>query len=132
MNILSLGGGVQSSTLLLMALQRETEPLDAVIFADTGWEPAAVYLNVESLRVRCAEANIPFYRVRAGNIRDDTLRGTVPSSAQGEAARFATMPLHLKTIAGHGMLRRQCKKRIQGDTHSSQDSRTRSDRQKTG
>ena len=38
MRVLSLGAGVQSSTLLLMACHGELE-LDAAIFADTQWEP---------------------------------------------------------------------------------------------
>lgn len=39
--ILSLGAGVQSTTLLLMALHGELEPIpDCAIFADTGAETA--------------------------------------------------------------------------------------------
>ena len=41
--VLNLGAGVQSTTVLLMSLTGELEPLDHVIFADTGWEPQAVY-----------------------------------------------------------------------------------------
>ena len=44
MNILSLGAGVQSSTLALMAAKGEIGPMpDAAIFADTGWEPRKVH-----------------------------------------------------------------------------------------
>ena len=44
MNILSLGAGVQSSTLALMAAHGEIGPMpDAAIFADTGAEPKGVY-----------------------------------------------------------------------------------------
>jgi len=44
MNIISLGAGVQSSTMALMASHGEITPMpDAAIFADTGWEPKAVY-----------------------------------------------------------------------------------------
>lgn len=38
MRILSLGAGVQSSTLALMAEHGEIEKPDYAIFADTGWE----------------------------------------------------------------------------------------------
>ena len=42
--ILSLGAGVQSSTLALMAAAGEITPMpDIAIFADTGWESAVVY-----------------------------------------------------------------------------------------
>ena len=43
-NFLSLGAGVQSSTLALMAAQGEVKPMpDAAIFADTQAEPTKVY-----------------------------------------------------------------------------------------
>ena len=41
--ILSLGAGVQSSTLALMAVRGEIEMPEAAIFADTGAEPKSVY-----------------------------------------------------------------------------------------
>lgn len=41
---LSLGAGVQSTTMALMAAHGEIQPMpDCAIFADTGWEPKAVY-----------------------------------------------------------------------------------------
>lgn len=72
--VLSLGAGVQSSTLLLMACHGETDPVDAAIFADTGWEPRAVYEHLTWLEAQAAEAGIPVYRVTGGNLRDDLLR----------------------------------------------------------
>ncbi len=113
LNVISLGAGVQSSTMLLMALTGELERPDHVIFADTGWEPRAVYAHLDYLEAQCREADVPLHRVSAGNIREDTLSGRLPSSsaAPGEAgeAGFATMPLHLRSkTGGHGMLRRQC------------------------
>ena len=43
MKILSLGAGVQSSTLAMMYAQGKLEGMpDAAIFADTGWEPRKV------------------------------------------------------------------------------------------
>lgn len=43
LTVLSLGAGVQSSTLLLMACAGELPRPDVAVFADTGWEPSAVY-----------------------------------------------------------------------------------------
>lgn len=44
LRILSLGAGVQSTTLALMAAHGEIGAMpDCAIFADTGWEPKAVY-----------------------------------------------------------------------------------------
>lgn len=99
--ILSLGAGVQSTALLLLAAQGKIEPINAAIFADTGWEPKAVYAHLNRLEREVAEpAGIPIHRVSRGNIRDDALD---PSK------RFASMPLHVTNrTGGKGMLRRQC------------------------
>ena len=78
LTVLSLGAGVQSSTLLLMAEDGEIEPRpDAAIFADTGWEPAAVYAHLDWLET---QTSIPIHRVSNGrNLYDDTWNGVEPS-----------------------------------------------------
>ena len=43
LRVLSLGAGVQSSTLALMIEKGEIPMVEAAIFADTGGEPAVVY-----------------------------------------------------------------------------------------
>ena len=92
MNIISLGAGVQSTTMLLMAMHGEIEPMpDCAIFADTGWEPKAVYDHLAWLE---SVSTIPIHRVSQGNIRADALSG----------AKFPTMPLFIRG----GMLRRHC------------------------
>lgn len=70
---LSLGAGVQSSTLLLLAMRGEIPTFDAAIFADTGWEPAPVYAHLRRLQRLAAPAGIPVVQVSAGNIRRDAL-----------------------------------------------------------
>lgn len=97
MNIISLGAGVQSSTMALMAAKGEIGPMpDAAIFADTGAEPAGVYRWLDWL-----ETQLPFhvYRVSAGNLRDDLLAG------MANGGRVAKPPLF---VAEGGMLHRQC------------------------
>ena len=102
MNIISLGAGVQSSTMALMAAHGEIGPMpDAAIFADTGWEPKAVYEHLARL-----EAALPFpvYRVSSGNIRDDAIAKT---NTTGQ--RFAAIPWHMKMFNGDASMgRRQC------------------------
>lgn len=71
MRILSLGAGVQSTTVLLMSLAGELPTLDHAIFADTGWEPVGVYEHLEKLIAVAADAGLPVHVVSAGNIRDD-------------------------------------------------------------
>ena len=50
LRILSLGAGVQSSCLYLMAERGEIEPFHCAIFADTGWEGAGTYAHLEWLQ----------------------------------------------------------------------------------
>lgn len=101
LRILSLGAGVQSTTLLLLAAEGRLPKLDAAVFSDTGWEPAAVYAHLDRIEREIAvPAGIPIYRVSAGNIRDDALN---------PEHRFASMPLFIKNQdGGDGMTRRQC------------------------
>lgn len=101
LRLLSLGAGVQSTTLLLLAAEGRLPGLDGAIFADTGWEPRAVYEHLDRLEREVAQpAGIPIYRVSAGNIRSDAL---------DPAHRFASMPLFIKNQdGGDGMTRRQC------------------------
>ncbi|MEU7975401.1 hypothetical protein AB0B48_25525 [Micromonospora sp. NPDC049089] len=97
---LSLGAGVQSSTLLLLAAQGTIPGFTAAIFADTGWEPAAVYRHLDGLTGIAEQAGIEVVRVSAGDIRADAL---------DPRHRFASMPLF--TLGPHGergMARRQC------------------------
>lgn len=102
LTVISLGAGVQSSALLLMANAGEFEETpDAAIFADTGWEPQGVYDHLEKLEAISA---IPVYHVRSqrgtGNIRKDALDGK---------HRVASMPLYIREEGGKtGQLRRQC------------------------
>lgn len=94
LRVLSLGAGVQSTTLALMAAHGEVPMPDCAIFADTGWEPAAVYTHLDAL-----EKLLPFpvHRVSAGDIRD-----TIATSS------YDPIPWH---VSG-GMGRRQCTKQF--------------------
>ena len=69
---LSLGAGVQTSTVLMLSEAGILPRLDAAIFADTGWEPAAVYQHLETLK---GMTSIPIYTVTAGNLREATMAG---------------------------------------------------------
>ncbi len=97
MHVLSLGAGVQSTAMLLMAMEGEITPKpDLVVFADTQWEPAAVYENLERLRAMGAEIEV----VTEGDIRADALDAD---------KKFASMPLYAVDAQGHkSLMRRQC------------------------
>jgi len=97
MKVVSLGAGVQSTTLYLMSNSREIERADLAIFADTQWEPKAVYAHLERLR---ALDGIPIVTVSKGDLRADAL---------DFGHRFASMPLFAKDGSNKvSMLRRQC------------------------
>jgi hypothetical protein len=93
MRILSLGAGVQSSTLALMIERGEVERVDCAIFADTGWEPKSVYTWLDWLG---SKLSYPVYRVSNGNIR---------ASLTGAQARYAAIPFFTED---RGMALRQC------------------------
>lgn len=102
MKILSLGAGVQSTTLALMAASGELGDMpDAAIFADTGWEPKHVYDHLDRL-----EKALPFplYRVSQGNLRQD-----IESASNSTGQKFAAIPWFMRMNDGSiAMGRRQC------------------------
>ena len=105
LQVLSLGAGVQSTVMALMAdegYEGLPKP-DFAIFADTGWEPKAVYEHLEWLEKKLS---YPVVRVSAGNIRDDILRGVNP-----EGRKFIDMPVFVvKEDGKHYLGTRQCTK----------------------
>lgn len=107
----SLGAGVQSSALLLMLDAGELPGRlpDAALFADTGWEPAAVYQQLVYLEHTVRR--IPIHRVSVGNMRQQLL-----DHAAGRA-RFASPPLYVRAPDGAatGQLRRQCTREFKID-----------------
>lgn len=98
LRVLSLGAGVQSSTVLLMMLNGEIKPADVCIFADTGNEPKEVYEHLERLKVM---STIPIHVVGNANIvkdvYDDVYNG------------FIKIPLYTRNEKGNiGISQRQC------------------------
>lgn len=70
LRVLSLGAGVQSSTLALMIAAGELEPIDCAIFADTQSEPRAVYDWLDYLQTKLP---FPVKRVTQGSLRQNIL-----------------------------------------------------------
>jgi hypothetical protein len=100
LRVLSLGAGVQSTTLLLMSCKGELPKLDAAVFADTQGEPAYVYAHFERLAAVAEEAGIPVYLVSDGNLAADLT---------SDGRRFASIPYYTLSPAGKkGIGRRQC------------------------
>ena len=95
---ISLGAGVQSSVMALMAARGEIGPMpDCAVFADTQWEPKSVYDHLGWL-----ETQLPFpvYRVTSGDIRAVAI-----GSADGDFS--PGLPVFISTDP-RGMVGRHC------------------------
>jgi hypothetical protein len=101
--VISLGAGVQSSTLFLLSCKGILPKADIAIFSDTGWEPPEVYEHLERLKEEGRKAGIPVVTVEKGNIKDEYL------SAMESGAAFAAIPVYSKDKSGKVSIgRRQC------------------------
>lgn len=89
LNILSLGAGVQSSTILIMAERGMLPRPDYAVFADTGKEPKAVYDYLAYIQT---QTTIPVIVARKGNIETDLFERVA-----GERKRYANPPFFVKT-----------------------------------
>jgi hypothetical protein len=100
LTVISLGAGVQSTTLALMAAAGEITPMpDCAIFADTQWEPRAIYAHLAWL-----ETALPFpvYRVTLGNLKEAVTKGGFSSvpfyTDKGLGARQCTYQYKLRPL----------------------------------
>lgn len=95
LRVLSLGAGVQSTTIALMAARGEIPAPDCAIFADTGDEPKAVYEHLAWLK---SPGILPFpiHTVKCSNTLEGAFR------AGDEEARI---PYH---VGAGGLGGRQC------------------------
>lgn len=109
LRVLSLGAGVQSSTLLYLAAEGVIEA-DAAIFADTQWEPKRVYEHLDKLRPIADRAGIDLRVVTAGSLPErvkDQASAKNPDGSQSK--HYVTIPLHTVDTKGRaGMVRRVC------------------------
>jgi hypothetical protein len=102
--ILNFGAGTQSTRLLIEADRGEIPPVECAVFADTGWEPRAVYDHL----AWCEKlVKTPIVKVGTGNIRADSINSVIGGKRNG-GERWASMPLvvlnHKKRIREYGEL----------------------------
>lgn len=107
LTVISHGGGVQTTALCLMAARGEVGPMpDCAFFADTGGEPAAVYLTLEWLR---GQVPFPIHVVRRPGL---TLGQLTEAVADGSVARPGTPlpPMFYwdSTTSRVAMMRKHC------------------------
>lgn len=105
-NTISLGGGVQSSAMALMAAKGEITPMPQfAVFADTQAEPRAVYEWMEWL-----EKQLPFpvHRVTAGSLAELEMQLRV-SKKSGRTYKKSEIPAFGKNPDGSkGIMGRKC------------------------
>lgn len=105
-HILSLGAGVQSSTMALMASTGEITPMPKyAIFADTQAEPKSVYRWLDWL-----EKQLPFRVIRAthGNLERDGVERRI-SKLSGKQYVRTLIPTFIRNPNGsRGILPRKC------------------------
>lgn len=102
-HLLSLGAGVQSSTLALMAARGEVRDrplLDGAIFADTQDEPQSVYDWLDWLEgeIERSEHAYPVYRVTAGRLSDEAL--TMRVTKDGRKFSRTDVPFFTRNVDG--------------------------------
>lgn len=105
-HIISLGAGVQSSTMALMAAHGEIKPTPtACVFADTMAEPASVYRWLDFL-----ETQLPFpvYRVTKGDLAADALRIREKKDGTGQWCPSAIPYFTIGENGKKGQNYRQC------------------------
>lgn len=104
MNIISLGAGVQSSTMALMAARGQIPVPDCAIFADTQAEPKAVY---EWLYFLEKQLPFPVHRVTRGDLWKSA--STVRRTRDGERTYLSTgIPVYTVDGLKKGIGKRQC------------------------
>ena len=101
LRVLSLGAGVQSSTLALMIQKGEIPMVDCAIFADTGAEPKEVYDWLEWLR---DELWFPVYIAKWRNLKEDIINASKGLHKDFDAPFFTVD----KKTGKRGIMRRKC------------------------
>ena len=105
LKVLSLGAGVQSSTMALMSAKGELTKVDGAIFADTQAEPPSVYEWLDWLE---AQLPYPVWRVTKGNLGEDALV-VRRSKKSGKLYQKGLLPVFVKNEDGSkGKLWRTC------------------------
>lgn len=106
LHVISLGAGVQSSTMALMATRGELSPLPhAAIFADTQGEPASVYAWLTWLE---SQLSFPVIRATAGNLIDDASRLRTSRLTNNTYLRPSLPVFTIGADGKPGMMMRQC------------------------
>lgn len=107
LTVLSLGAGVQSTAMALMAAHGLVKKPDFAIFADTQWEPKSVYEHLKWLQ--SGVLDFPIHIVSAGNLKQDVLNRVIGHRVGQKSRNFEAVPWHtLRPDGVPGIGRREC------------------------
>jgi len=103
LRVLSLGAGVQSSTLLMKIYNGEIAPVDVAIFADTGNEPQEVYDWFEFLKDKVKD------KIKILIVKEDRNTGDISKDIMSPTGFFASIPVYtINKDQSKGMTLRTC------------------------
>lgn len=96
----SMGAGVQSTAIALLAANGVIEKPRYAVFSDTGWEPPGVYEHLDRLDAEVLKpAGIELVRVSNGNLRDEAI----------DTSYLRRIPVFTRSANGsRGITKRQC------------------------
>lgn len=104
--VISLGAGVQSSTMALMAARGELSPMPMMaIFADTQAEPKSVYEWLDWLE---KQLPYPLVRVTRGSLKEAMLRVRLSKKSGMTYAKHSIPAYTSHPLRENGMLSRHC------------------------
>lgn len=106
-HVISLGVGVQSSTLLFLAEEGKIRPRPtAAVFSDTQAEPASVYSWLQQLLSR--KWSFPIYTETHGNLSTDIMKRYISRNTGNRYIR-TIIPAYIRNEDGsRGILGRRC------------------------
>lgn len=114
---LSLGGGVQSTAMALMIMDKTIDiPLDGIVFADTGGELPSTYDNIYRVK-KIAEANnvefkivkrSEFFNDKFSDLRSAILSPYTKKNGEEGSSFFGIIPMKIYNGEKSVMLRHQC------------------------
>lgn len=107
LQILSMGGGVQSSAMVLMIEEGTLPKPDFVVFSDTGSEMPYTYEHMERIKDKCQDLKIEFVTVHShrGKLHEDYLElNSMPlRSNRSCTSNFKILPIRrfARSIVGN-------------------------------
>ena len=102
-NFVSLGAGVQSSTLALRFEELTGKKCDGYVFADTKFEPPGVYKYLEFLKTKLGSHLVHTCTAPEGQLKGNILKHTL-AAINGKTKYYSGVPAYMEK----GFIRRQC------------------------